>query len=272
MIAEERNAQGTRMKLLLLKDDDANEHLLGFGLHQSVSNLGLNQVVYSVSRSLAPPRTETEFHQAHVAAWLSQFLGQPVQKSKPLFEIENLEQTKSSRAQRKRNRAHGPTSVNAPSPASHLSPAADTLPSARQRSMHGSALPPPSSPKGDPATTPITTTGRVKREMPGATPTRTAVVHTPVIDSGAGLAAGVSIETGPIRKQTRSMAKSLKNSVQQLSCAGAAERFDAAEVGTTVAVPDSSRTAGASDASSWYTHYEYAFFSLDSVMAMCRRC
>jgi hypothetical protein len=77
------------VKELMLVADDGTEHLVGIGMHHIHPKLVVNDIVYSVSRKLPLPQREDGFQTKHVAAWLSQFLGQPVDDAKPLFDLEH---------------------------------------------------------------------------------------------------------------------------------------------------------------------------------------
>lgn len=85
-------------KELLFQDESGDEQLAGIGVHHFMSKLGVNEVVYSVSRDITPRQDELEYERKHVAAWMSQFLGQPVGKALPPIELEGHPQLRTSRS------------------------------------------------------------------------------------------------------------------------------------------------------------------------------
>lgn len=247
-------------KELFLIDEQYNEHLVGNGVVQAMPKVGLHQAVYSVSRSLAPPYKETEFHQAHIGAWLSQFLGQPVDASKPPFDLEKGVASMSSRQQfGSVDAEHGPA-VSLPL-LDDQPP--DAVPSHQLRHGKSSSIHEQSSPEVSLSLSTCTTTSTVDRceeaVTGGGKRTRTVDGDTAVSSAGAGAFYACSEEV-PVSKRTRTNA--LRNGVSPCSLAAAAERLAAVEYGDRDARCADMKTGAASAGSLTYTEHECVFRSL----------
>lgn len=271
MHSDEGTANGMT-KGLLLEDKEGNELLAGVGVQQCTPQFGINQVVFSVSGSLAPRERYSELPLSQVAAWLCHFLGQPVEAAKTPFQIENLPPIATIRHHpHHAHNGHGtarcqtismPSVAHPPATPSGTSAQPElALPFATMHQMHASPTHVQNSPHS--AVVPTTTSTAVRDEAAACHRTARAAATAeanPPASNVAGVASDVCLRPAPFPKQTRAMTRSLRRDAQPCGFTAAAERLASAEAGTMDTRLDAVRNGGERAACRVYTELKCAPF------------